>query len=353
MKSQKLQLVIGLLVAVVALYFTFRGVSFGEIFDTIKAFRYSYLGFAFVLLVLSFVFRAYRWQQLLASLKRIPTRRIYSPLMIGFMGNLLPLRAGEFIRACVIGKREEIGFSASFATIVVERLFDMVAVLFIFAGVLVFNPTAFVPMSGEVDPQIVSGIRLAGAVSVAGCIGLITFCYLLIHQQERALRFVHFFAQILPKKLQHSIDEFLRSFVSGLGILRDPKGILVSTFFTAAVWATILLLNYPLFYCYQIETMLPFSSLFTLMVLTVVAVMIPTPGFVGPWQFAVTFVLADIYGIDRSVAVSFSLVSWFLQMSLIFLAGFFFLVRDNISFFETSRTAKEAADGPAREQDPG
>ena len=50
----------------------------------------------------------------------VNTADLISPLMVGFMGNMLPARAGEFIRAYLMGKREQISFSASFATIFIS-----------------------------------------------------------------------------------------------------------------------------------------------------------------------------------------------------------------------------------------
>jgi glycosyltransferase 2 family protein len=341
MKSRNVQLLAGLLIGAVALYFTFRGVSFSEIFQNILSLRFQYLPLAALFFLLGFVVRAYRWRQLLAAVKPVEVKRIYSPLMIGFMGNLLPLRAGEFIRAFLLGKREEIGFSASFATIVVERLFDLLAVLLLFAGILAFNPDVFVPRSGAGDPRIGAAIRSFGIVSMALCAGIVVFCYFLVHKQEATLRFVRFFSRVLPQGIQRSIEEILRSFTQGLGVLRDPRGLAVCTFLTVLLWAVIVFGNYPLYYCYGIQHLVPVSSLVILILMIAIAVMIPTPGFVGPFQLAVTFVLCDLYGIEKSVAVSFSLVVWFLQMGLLFLAGLFFIVRDNVSFFEMSRTAKE------------
>jgi len=349
MKSKNLQLLLGLVIAGVALYFTFRGVSFSEIFQNILSLKIRYLPLAVVIFLLSFVVRAYRWRELLKSVKPVSVNRIYSPLMIGFMGNLLPLRAGEFIRAFLLGKREDVGFSASFATVVVERLFDLLAVLLLFAGVLALQPDVFVPRGGGADPRVAAAIRSFGVVSLAMCLGIIAFCYFLVHQQKGTLRLVRVFTGVLPRGAQDRVEGILRSFTEGLGILRDPRGLLVSSLLTGALWAVIVFGNYPLYYCYQIQNVLPLSSLAILIVMIAIAVMIPTPGFVGPFQFAVTFVLSDLYGIDKSVAVSFSLVVWFLQMGLIFLAGLFFIVRDNISFFEMSRTAeqaKEAAEEP-------
>jgi hypothetical protein len=350
MKSR--HLILGLVIAGLALFLTFRNVSFQAIYQSIRELEVQYLPLAFLVFFSSFAVRVYRWHYLCRTIKSIPPRRFYSPMMIGFMGNLLPLRAGEFIRAYLLGKREGIGFSASFATIVVERIFDMASILVLFAGLLVFNPQVFVPQGGASDPRIVLAARSFGFMSFAVCLGLITFCYFLLNQQERTVRLVRFFTRILPQRLQQRIDEILRSFTQGLGVLRDPKGIVAVVLLSAASWTIITVANYPLYYAYRIESIVPASSLVTLIILIAAAVTIPTPGFIGPFQLATTFVLADLYGVDRAVAASFSLIIWFVQMSTICLAGLFFLLRDNISLVELSRTAREMGD-PAKDGAPG
>ncbi len=350
MKSH--HLILGLVIAGLALFLTFRNVSFHEIVQSIRGLEVRYLPLAVVLFFASFAGRVYRWHYLCRTVKSIPPRRLYSPLMIGFMGNLLPLRAGEFIRAYLLGKGEGIGFTASFATIVVERMFDMASILVMFAGLLVFSPEVFVPRGGASDPGVLVAVRSFGFMSFTVFLGLVAFCYFLLHYQEGTIRLVRFFTRILPLKLRDRIDKILRSFTAGLGVLRDPKGIFAVVLLSALVWTVIVVANYPLYYAFEIESIVPVSSLVTLEVLLCAAVMIPTPGFIGPFQLAATFVLADLYGVERAQAVSFSLVIWFLQMSTICLAGLFFLVRDNISLVELSHTAGEMGgvgrDGPGR-----
>ena len=68
----------------------------------------------------------------MAPMKKVPVTGLFSPLMVGYMANILPARAGEFIRAYLLGKKHGIPFSGAFASIVVERLFDIVAVLLLF-----------------------------------------------------------------------------------------------------------------------------------------------------------------------------------------------------------------------------
>lgn len=342
---KKSHLVLGLLIAAVALYFTFRNADFQRIYTAIVSVKLPFLVLSAVLFLFSFVVRGYRWHFLCRSVKPIPTGRLFSPLMIGFMGNLLPARAGEFIRAYLLGKREDIGFSSSFATVVVERIFDMFSILVLFVGMLLLDPEVFVPQAGGEASELAEGIRVFGLMSLVGVIGLVVFCYFLVHQQERALSFVRFFTRVLPHRFRGKIEEILGAFTEGLGILKDARGLIFSVVLSAVLWGIIVGLQYPLYCAFGIESALPLRSLVTLLVVTCVLISVmPTPGYVGSFQLAMTFVLGDLYGIDPSVAEGFSVVSWFMQMGLVFLVGIFFLLRDNIRFFELTRAAQEMAE---------
>ena len=135
------QSIIGLFIALAALYYTLRNVSFEELVNSLKNAELIYIFPGLVIITLSYVTRAYRWQILLRPFKPIPVKEIYSPLMIGFMGNVLPARAGEFLRAYLVGKKNDITFSGAFSTIIVERLFDLICLLVLF--VWVFQQTYF------------------------------------------------------------------------------------------------------------------------------------------------------------------------------------------------------------------
>ncbi|SVD89298.1 uncharacterized protein METZ01_LOCUS442152, partial [marine metagenome] len=77
----------------VALYYTLRNVSFDEIISSFQDMDYVYILPAIVLIVLSYILRVYRWQALLESSLKVNVGELYSPLMVGFMGNFLPARA--------------------------------------------------------------------------------------------------------------------------------------------------------------------------------------------------------------------------------------------------------------------
>jgi len=340
---------VGLAVAAVALYFTFRDISLRQMLLSVGSVRYEYLAGFLVLFSASFAVRALRWGCFCKVVKPVPTARLFSPMVIGFMGNLLPLRAGEFIRAYLLGKREGIAFSASLATIAVERLFDMLSVLALFGLLLAWNPSVLVPRGGAADlAQVAQYLRAFGFVSLAAVLGLAGFFYLLVHRQGLAMGFVRFFTRRLPAKVESRIDGVLGSFVSGLGVLKDPWGMLVSVLLSGLLWALLCLSNYPFYWAYGIQSQMPLDSVVPLMVVTCVLLSVmPTPGYLGPYQFGMTFVLADLYGVDRSIAAGFSMVNWFVTMGTVFLAGVFFLLRDNLSLADLIRKAREVS-GAAR-----
>jgi uncharacterized protein (TIRG00374 family) len=132
-------LIIGLAITAGALYYTLHNVSMKDLAASFKTVDYIYMIPAVFILLLSFLLRALRWRILISPMKEVNVRDLFSPLMVGYMANILPARAGELIRAYLLGKKHGIPFSGAFASIIVERLFDIVAILLLFAGVFIFN----------------------------------------------------------------------------------------------------------------------------------------------------------------------------------------------------------------------
>jgi uncharacterized protein (TIRG00374 family) len=88
--------------------------------------RWLYLVPAVVLTMLGHFIRSIRWKYMMDPIKRCGIRPLWSATAIAFMvNNLLPARLGELVRAFVIGRSQNVSRSASFATIVYERVVDV------------------------------------------------------------------------------------------------------------------------------------------------------------------------------------------------------------------------------------
>ena len=106
--------------------------------------------------------------------------RLFPYAVIGYMANnLLPARAGEVVRAYVLGDRERVSRMGTFGTIAVERLFDGCAlvVMLLVSGMVV----------GFEDGRLQA---IAVASTILFIVALVAF-YLLTLNEERGKRVVH------------------------------------------------------------------------------------------------------------------------------------------------------------------
>jgi uncharacterized membrane protein YbhN (UPF0104 family) len=124
--KKSLQLIIGLLISGVFLWYSFSKADFSKLGETFREINYLWTIPFVAVTLLTMVFRAARWHYLLIPARDISTRELFSPLMIGFaLNGIFPARAGEFARAWIVNKKHQVPFTSAFATVVVERLYDL------------------------------------------------------------------------------------------------------------------------------------------------------------------------------------------------------------------------------------
>lgn len=331
---RKGHLLIGIVIVLLSLYFAFKNVSITELGNALLSVRYVYLLPAVFLVIISYVFRAIRWRYLVSSVKDVKTMNIFSPLMIGFMANMLPARAGEFIRAYLLGKKENISFSASFATIFIERLFDMSLVLLLIFGVLFFRVEIFSSTNSEANHRLVDYMMKFGWISFTGFMFILLFSVFLQYKNDLAMKVVRLFIRPLPIKWGERGISMVNSFTDGLSVIKDKRSFLITVFLSFLIWCTFIATYYPLYFAFSIETKLPVIPSLVVLCLTIAIfiTLFPTPGFLGAFQLACVFALHEIFQIPKAVAASYGIVAWLTCMGTTVIIGVIFVLKDNISF---------------------
>src|SRR5690606_21599570 len=117
---------------VVLLWITLRGVDLGEVWGILRSSDLTLWVLCTITATAIFPLRARRWQAILAPIGgRIPVAPLWHATAIGMMlNNVFPARAGELARAYALSReRPEVRFTAAFASLAVDRLFDGVIVL--------------------------------------------------------------------------------------------------------------------------------------------------------------------------------------------------------------------------------
>ena len=104
-----------------------RHADLADVWVQVRRARLDLLVAGFGAVVVTYVIRAYRWQYLLHPIGRTRFRTAFRTTVIGFAAlGVLPARAGDVLRPYLLARQEGLSTSATFATIVMERVLDLI-----------------------------------------------------------------------------------------------------------------------------------------------------------------------------------------------------------------------------------
>ncbi|MGA3083272.1 MAG: lysylphosphatidylglycerol synthase transmembrane domain-containing protein [Thermodesulfobacteriota bacterium] len=326
---------IGLVISIFFLWLFLRKIDLRGVWETFKNVEYIYTVPLMLINLFSLWIRAKRWEYLLRPLKKIRMWELFNATTIGLMANnIFPARVGEFVRAIVLGHRAKISKTASFATIVVERLFDGFTVLFLFLVVIFFM--SFPPDRSSLFTQ--GAIKSAGLLSFFFYTSVLIFLLLLRFQNRRANQVIAFFLKKLPKKISNKITKQINSFVSGLAVLKEAKDIFIIIFYSFFLWLMLSFSLYLLFIGFHLPLSL-WASVFLEVVLVFGVTLPSAPGYIGTFHWACAAGLI-LLGVEANQAKSFSLVLWLCNFLPVTALGLLLLWKEGLSFNLLQRSEK-------------
>lgn len=316
---------LGMGVSAVLVFFLFRGIDYHKLWEASSHANLYLWILAFFITYLLMLIRALRWQYLMGHLKEIGIWSLFSATTIGFMANnLLPARMGEFVRAYVIGTKEEVSVTSSFATIVVERIFDMITVLLLAMAVfLLFELPGGV---SEIKDMVKGGAYGLMVVIIIA----VLFLYVLVRYREKSLSLVRGILRPFPERIQEQAVLFMGSLASGLEIVKGKRPLFMVSLYSILNWLASALPVYIITISFGF--MLPFSSALLILVLLAFAVSVPSsPGSVGPFHYAVYLGLG-FYGVGKEEAIGMAIVMHLAQFVPLVVLGLFLVWREKLSF---------------------
>jgi len=174
--------VVGVLLSVVAFALMFVYIDVGAFVDAVRDADPALVAAGGAVYLLSWPLRGLRYRDILAELGyRESTWFLTGAVFISQTGNLvIPARAGDAIRAYVVKARRGIPYTTGFASLAVERVYDLLTITVLAGGVLVAL-TAFAPDTVARLAATAAGEGLGGqesqavrqAVVVASVVGVL------------------------------------------------------------------------------------------------------------------------------------------------------------------------------------
>jgi glycosyltransferase 2 family protein len=333
---QRGRLLLGALLAAALLAWFFRGIDWSALGQALRTARpVPLLGLVLVTIGVYSV-RAWRWGDLLAPLGRVGYADLFSATMVGFASGLLVPRAGELLRPWLVSRRHPIPTSAGFATIIIERLVDLITVLVLFALYLFVLPTP----AAQVEGRLMQLLKVGGAATGAGAVAVLAFLLALHANADRVVGFVERLLARAPRWLAEPLGRILHAFSAGLAVLRAPAGHLAKIGLQSlVVWLLIALGFYLNHLAFRID--LPFHATFLLIAFLVVGVAIPTPGTVGGFHAFYLIALSEVYGIDRATAAAAGIAAHALTNLPVLVFGLALLGREGLSLGRVAEVTRD------------
>jgi len=310
----------------------FSKIDYCKLLLAFRGIDYRYMFPVVLLTFLSYYLRAVRWKYLLLPIKQTTMANLFPATIIGYMANnILPARLGEFVRAYVLGKKEEIETSAVFATLVIDRLFDGFTVLLI---LLITFFSVRLPAGME---NVQKGLQMGGYITLGIYLLVLAFLFLLKKRTMHTIHAVQILLRPFPSKLSEKVIPLLGSFISGLRLSSKTSEILILICSSIAIWATCIWPLHLLLHSFNI--ILPITASMLIMVFLVFAVMVPaSPGYVGTYHAACVYGLMA-FNIPKEQSLSVALVLHGIGFFPIIAAGLYYVWRDNVSLKELTSSS--------------
>lgn len=329
------RLVLGGLLALVLLYFFFRGVDAGRLAGALASAHPGWLFGIVVSTALTYALRAWRWGALLAPLAPVPFERLLRVTVVAFMTGLVIPRASEVVRPLLVTRSHGIKATAGFATVVLERLVDLITVLALF-----FVYLYLLPLPAEQAPEPLPLLKAAGlgAAAIAGVALSVLAAF--HYQAERALGAIDWMLAWLPARVGPALGQMARSFSHGLLVLQAPlQRWLVIGAQSLLLWLAIALGIHSAGHAFGLA--LPFRATFLILAFLTVGVSIPTPGMVGGFHEAYLIALTAGFGADRNLAAAAGITLHAVTNLPILIVGLAWLSREGLTLDKVQELTEE------------
>ena len=316
-KKHVFKIILGCLVSLVLIYLCIRNIDFKQSVSLLKNADLSLIALGVIIYAASYLVRGFRWDYILMPLKKMKMFQSFFYLVFGFfMNNILPLRLGEFVRAIVAGKKLEISRSGVFATIVVERLMDIIIFIISFFLIAMFVPNI---------PAWLQKSFIACAI-IFGLMFIVLF--FMSKDEDKFLKLLSKFH--LPSKINEIIKSLFIKFASGLKFFQNKKLFFIVFITSIIVWIIEAYAYKTLFAAFGLNVTV-IQCLFVI-VTTGIATMLPTaPGFIGAIE-SVGMVTLGIFGVEDTMAFTAMAATHFVEMMAVYALGITGMIKERISF---------------------
>jgi uncharacterized protein (TIRG00374 family) len=292
---------VGLAVTGLCIYLALRGVKLADAADALRASDLWWLVPTLPVFTLGIWLRGVRWWSLYAPGARPPLRAVTYALLVGyFFNNILPARAGEAARVIALHNRAKTPRAETIGTVVVERLFDVLALLLVLFACYPWLPE-------------ISWLRKAAIFAAVVVVAVVVLIGVIVRYDERA---VHWLLTPLRRVRRPGfaarVEQAAVDATRGLVALRDPRIALRGFALTLVSWVVLAVSYWILMSAFAVD--LPLTAAILVTVAINLSLILPSsPAALGVFE-AATIVALRAFDVPQADALSYALVLHLLNL---------------------------------------
>lgn len=264
------------------LWYVYRDTNITSLYHDIKQAELSWVLLSFFFTLISHVARAYRWNLLMEPVNISPgIRNSFFAVMVGYLANILLPRMGEVSRCAILHKTNDVPVNKSFGTVITERVFDLLSLIFILSVALLIEMDR---LSDFVLGMLGSKVNGGSGIYLVIATGMVV---LILGAGLAGL-----LIRLAIKKYAHTaLFQKVYVFVSGLlqGVLsfrklKKKKEFIVSTI---VIWVCYFYMSYVIFFALPDTGHLGISAGLAVLVLGGIGMAAPSPGGIGSYHWII------------------------------------------------------------------
>ena len=316
--NRSIKFILGVLISIIGLYYAFRQINFWELWVSLKNVNFVLITIAIVILLLSNVIRAWRWQILVKPINDVSFEPAFSSIMIGYFGNsVLPFRMGEFLRAYVVADKTSLTASTAFGTIVIERILDFIGLSAVILLIMTVYPL-----------KTIGGSIIIGVIVLS----LTAFIFIFLFSGFKSTLLVKIEKlSLLRFGLLRKILLFIKNILDGATTIRATNKLGIILLYTLIIWIMYYCSTYLATIATGIE--LEWFGFGVLLISTTLAISIPAaPGYVGTYHAAAVYILTNLFNVDRLDAQAAAIILHAVGTIPIVIIGAGYFINNSVNF---------------------
>lgn len=343
--KKKIQVMAGLLLGAVLLWWLFRDTDWQEVWRSVREAHQGWLFASELMVLISFFTRVQRWVYIVGAVKPVRYKDLFSATQIGFLANfVLPLRAGEVIRSVVLSRRSGLPFTKCFALVALDRVTDLFGLIIVMlVAALAFHPDRPIELPPDLLDQTIpaNAIQVIAWSSALALIAIVFAFVLLYVKQALVLRLSDKLIGLVSHRLAAKVHNLLEHFAQGLHVFRSTRDMSLAIGFSILTWIIGVCHYYFVLEAFHFDP--PWFAGFIVMAFISVAVSLPsTPGFVGAFHIAIVIaVMFTTPGANVDAARAAAILAHLLNLVPIVLIGLYCLYTEHLGLLSLKEQAEE------------